>query len=185
MTTEAEIIQLLGGNINIGEIALVVDWASGTPGGPGILLDIAKSSDGKPAKNALWSLTHLQKSNGEWLQSKQDELIDMLLVAEDVARKRMLLQLLRNQSYGKDCLRTDFLDYCLSKINAECEPYAIRCFSLYCAFKMCRHYPELIAELELCLEMLDCQSLSSGLLSALKTTRRMIGSVCRGNRGEG
>ncbi len=86
----------------------------------------------------------------------------------------MLLQLLREQAYNSDTLRSDFLDYCLAKINSECEPYAIRAFSIYCAFKMCRYYPELIAELEEYLTLLATQSLSPGMKSAMTTTRRNI-----------
>lgn len=93
----------------------------------------------------------------------------------------MLLQVLRGQAYDPDTLRTDFLDFCLSKINAECEPYAIRAFSLYCAYNMCKFYPELIAELNEHLHMLDLQAISAGLRSALRTTRLRISKlrVCK------
>ncbi|MDE6295268.1 MAG: hypothetical protein K2M03_04305, partial [Muribaculaceae bacterium] len=95
-------------------------------------------------------------------------MINILLTSTDITINRMLLTLLRNMEYSPEEIRIDFLDYCLSKINAESEPYAIRCFSLYTAYKMCIHFPELIAELENHLEMMQCQSLSPGLKSALR-----------------
>lgn len=98
----------------------------------------------------------------------------MLLVETDTGKKRMLLQLLRNQEYEADDIRTDFLDYCMSKINSECEPFAIRCFSIYTAYKMCRYFPELLAELEEHLDMMQYQPLSPGLKSALRQTKSKI-----------
>lgn len=174
MTSTTNTALLLGSRINLPEIESIVNWALSETGNIEVLFDLAKSQNNQTATNAIWSLTHFQKYDKAWLQKKQDELIDMLLTENHTGRRRMLLQLLRNQSYDKTKFRTDFLDYCLSKINAVSEPYAIRCFSLYCAFKMCRLYPELIAELECCLEMLSSQSLTPGLSSALKTTRKNI-----------
>lgn len=173
-TSPTETTLLLGLRINLPEIERIVNWALNDTGNIEVLFDLAKSHDERTAANAIWCLTHLQKSDGAWLQNKQDELIDMLLAESHTGRRRMLLQILRRQSYDKTNFRTDFLDYCLSKINAGCEPYAIRCFCIYCAFNMCRLYPELLAELECHLEMLSSQSLSPGLASALKTTRKKI-----------
>ena len=85
-----------------------------------------------------------------------------------------MLHLLKGLDYRPDTMRTDFLDYCLTKINAECEPYAVRSYSIHCAFKMSRHYPELAGELEAHLELLALQPLSPGLLSALRTTRHRL-----------
>lgn len=124
--------------------------------------------------NALWAMTHLPETDAEWLLYLRDEMIDTLLAETDTGKKRMLLQLLREQEYAADDIRTDFLDYCMSKINSECEPYAVRCFSIYAAYKMCRHFPELIAELEEHLDMMQYQTLSPGLKSALRQTKSKI-----------
>ena len=174
---ESEIAEILARKINLPEINEIVEWALGDGRNIDALFRFAKSEDRRTGLNALWSLTHLQKNVGGMLQGYQDELVDMLLEESYTGRKRMLLQLLREQTYDMDTLRTDFLDYCLCKINSVCEPYAIRCFSIYCAFKMCKFYPELIAELEAHLDMLPVQSLSPGLKSALKSTRRRIDGV--------
>lgn len=124
-------------------------------------------------------MTHLPQSDAECVASLRNEMIDMLLAEADTSKKRMLLQLLRAQEYCADDIRTDFLDYCLSKINSECESYSVRCFSIYAAYKMCRHFPELIAELERHLDMMQCQPLSPGLKSALRQTKSKIAKLKR------
>ena len=139
------------------------------------------STERRVSVNALWVMTHLPKSESLWLQSLQDELTDMLLAETDTSKKRILLQLLRDQDFRHECIRTDLLDFCLSKINAECEPYAVRCFSMYLAFKMSHNYPDLITELELYLDMLGQQHLSPGLKSALRHTRVGIARLKREN----
>lgn len=54
-------------------------------------------------------MTHLPETYAEWLLSLRDEMIDILLTETDTGKKRMLLQLLREQEYVADDIRTDFL----------------------------------------------------------------------------
>ena len=150
----------------------VVEWASGDGVNRDTLLALALSGAGRVNSNALWCITHLPDCNASWLQEKQSIFIDRLLSATDISRKRMFLQILRHMEYEPDNIRTDFLDFCLSRINAECEPYAVRCFCLYTAAKMCRHYPELIAELSRHIDMLSLQTLSPGLRCARSKVQR-------------
>lgn len=168
---------LLSGKINIPEIRMAASWVAATPENRASLWSLAHNCDRRTSANALWVMTHLPASEAEWLHSLQDELIDMLLRETDTGKKRMLLQLLKVQDYEPDNIRTDFLDFCMSKINSECEAYAVRCFSIYTAFRMCRHFPELIAELEQHLDMMSSQSLSPGLKSALRHIRAKISGL--------
>lgn len=172
--TQEEIEERLGSKINLPEIRDIVNWAHACSANLESLLEMTRSADTRTSANALWCLTHIQKENTDRLQSRQDNFINMLLAEQHVGKRRMLLQLLREQYYDPENIRTDFLDYCLTKINSECEPYAIRAFSIYCAFKMCRFYPELVTELKQHLDMLELQPLSPGLRSALNTTRKNI-----------
>ena len=135
---------------------------------------LANSEDYRIRINALWAMTHLAPSEILWLESLQDKLIDKLLTETNVAGRRIILQLLREQEYKADHIRGDFLDFCFSKINAECEPYAIRASCIYCSYKMSRHYPELIAELNEHLDILSYQPVSPGLKSALRQTKTKI-----------
>ena len=169
--------ELLSKRIYMPEIRTVVSWATGSHDNIVMLWSLARSEDRMTSVNALWLMTHLPETDAQCLVSLRNEMIDMLLAETDTGKKRMLLQLLREQEYAADDIRTDFLDYCMSKINSECEPYAIRCFSIYAAYNMCRHFPELIAELEEHLDMMQYQPLSPGLKSALCQTKSKISKL--------
>ncbi|MDE5629130.1 MAG: hypothetical protein K2I69_06165 [Muribaculaceae bacterium] len=170
---------LLSQKINLAQIKKLVSQASGNNANLDMLWDFVRSSDRRTSVNALWVLLHLPADNYPWLHTMRNSMIDMLLEESDTAKKRILLSILRDMDCQSEPLRTDFLDYCLSKINSEHEPYAIRCFSLYNAFNMCRKYPELLAELEHHLNMLEFQSLSPGLKSALRQTKTKISKLPR------
>lgn len=169
-----DIDTLLASRIGLSDITRIVAWVGEDTARRDLLLDKALSAARRTSVNALWVMTHLPDHFDEWLVSLRPTLIDTLLSATDTSKRRLLLELLRRQEYAPDDIRTDLLDYCLTQINAESQPYAIRCFSLYLAFKMCRHYPELIAELSLRLDLLSQTTLSPGLRSALRQTRRNI-----------
>lgn len=178
MTTQiVKLENILQDKISLTEIRTITEEISGNREFLSKLWRSVSSDDRRTGVNALWVMSHLPDADSEWLVSLRDEMIDILLKESDVAKKRMLLQILRDQDYEADNIRSDFLDYCLSKINSECEPYAVRCFSLYAAFKMCKNFPELIAELELHLELLRMQHLSPGLQSALRQTEKQIRKV--------
>ena len=165
---------LFARRIGMSDINIVVEWSRTDPCDLDNIWKLTHSKDRRVSANALWVMTHLPESDRDWLISLQDEMIDMLLAEQDTSKRRMLLQLLREQDFNPEEMRTDLLDFCLSKINSECEPYAIRCFSIYVAFKMCRHYPELISELEQHLDIMSKQPLSPGLKSALRQTKTKI-----------
>ncbi len=163
-----DIIAILEDRLGKKDLHLVANWASQSVKNREKLLSLALLSEDKNSSNALWCLTHLRKINASWLQSKQSLFIDALLKEKDTAKKRMLLQLLRDQTYSEQNLRVDFLDFCLSNINEESEPYAIRCFSLYVSIKLCRYFPELIAELEQRISLLSREPLSPGMKCAVR-----------------
>ncbi len=172
-----ELESLFSRKIGMGDIYCVVAWSQTDPCCRDMLWQLARRKDRRVSTNALWVMTHLPESDRVWLTSLQNELIDMLLSEQNTSKKRMLLQLLREQDFEPDKIRTDLLDYCFSKINSECEPYAVRCFSIYVAFRMCRHYPELVSELEQYLDIMSKQLLSPGLKSALRQTRAGISKL--------
>ena len=171
--------ELLSQKINLPQIKSVVSWASGSWENLHMLWDFVGSADRRTSVNALWTMTHLPETDVEFLITLRDEMVDMLRVETGAGKKSLILQLLRQQEYVADDIRTDFLDYCMSKINSECEPYAVRCFSIYAAYKMCRHFPELLAELEKHLNMMQYQPLSPGLKSALRQTKSKIKKLKR------
>lgn len=142
------------------------------------LWEKSHSDNRRISVNCLWILTHVEDSCAEWLRSRQASIIERLLTEKDASRKRIFLQLLKKQEFDPEeesSLR--LLDFCLPKINSECEPYAVRCFSMYVAFSICHAVPELLGELEQHLELLSLQPLSPGLSSGLRQTRQGIARI--------
>lgn len=171
---ENRIKAILAEKIRMPDVKRIIAWTNDDSERLQIVWHLARSGDRRTSVNALWIMTHLSARHSGCVDSLKDNMIDMLLDETDTAKKRMLLQILRNQEYTPDGIRTDFLDYCMSKINSEHEAYAVRCFCMYTAFRMCRHYHELVAELEKHLDMMSGRSLSPGLKSALRQTKMKI-----------
>lgn len=137
------------------------------------LFSLACNEDDRIAYNTLWVFTHFPATDMRWLSSKRDVLIDLLLHTDHVGKQRLILTLLEHQSIPVEEIRTDYLDFCLSKINATA-PYAIRALSLKQAYRMCRHYPDLLTELRLEMDMMIHGPLSPGLRSAIRSVRRKL-----------
>lgn len=132
------------------------------------------NADSRIAYNALWVLTHLPAQYNQWLAEKRRPLIDMLLKESHIGKKRLLFNLLNRLPIEAKELHTDYLDFCLSKVNSA-EPYAIRAFALKQAYAQARHFPELVNELRLVMELLSGENLSPGLKSAVRQVTRKLG----------
>lgn len=166
----------LARRLTMPELKSLAADAAGDPALRGRLLEMALGATSlRVGRNALWCLTHIKDNCADWVHEVRDLIIDRLLVEPDTARRRMLLQLLRGCRFEASDVRGDLLDFCLSKINDESEPYAIRAFSLYVAAKLCRNFPELVGELRGYVEILGSQSLSPGLKCALRKVKKEFG----------
>ena len=113
--------------------------------------------------NALWALSHFDEANTPWLFQKHDDLIDRVLVEKNETKRRLMLQLLLRQPFEEESLRSDFIDFCIAKITACSQPYAIRCYCMKLAYEQMKYYPELLEELRMALDMLEQEVLSPGL----------------------
>lgn len=160
----------LSGRIGMPDIKAMAALALQDAGNRDMLWRLVRSDDRRTSVNALWIISHLKTKESEWLQSLQNDIVDMLLVESDTSKKRIMLQLLREQDFEPDDVRTDLIDFCFSKINSECEPYAVRAFCIYVAFKLCRNYPELLNELKEYLSMMSARQLPPGLRCASRKT---------------
>ena len=148
------------------------------------LYSLTHEQDMRVSVNALWIFTHLDEA-AVWLYDKQNELVDRVLKETNVTRRRLLLSLLLRQPFEADRLRADFLDYCLSKITAHTEPYAVRALCMKLAYEQCRHYPELLVELQMVLDLLQSEHLSPGLASARRQVERKMGRGVKSRGKEG
>ena len=124
--------------------------------------------------NALWALCHFDEANNPWLFQKHEELIDRVLVEKNETKCRLMLHLLLRQPFEEESLRSDFIDFCIAKITACSQPYAIRCYCMKLAYEQMKYYPELLEELRMALDMLEQEALSPGLLSAKRQIMKKI-----------
>lgn len=166
---------ILSRKIGLHKVKEIATWATKSNRNKGLLWKMSFSDDRRTSVNCLWILTHFELSDSIWLKDLQSQIIIRLLSEQDTTKKRLYLQLLKKQDFDPDSpIVIKLLDFCLSKINSECETYAIRSFSIYVAFRICDSYPELITELEEHLNLLSLQPISPGLKSTLRQTREKI-----------
>lgn len=138
------------------------------------LYQLIFDEDERVATNALWVFTHFDMQNNEWLYAKHDDLIDRVLVEKNETKRRLILQLLLRQPFEEESLRSDFIDFCIAKITASSQPYAIRCYCMKLAYEQMKYYPELLTELKTAIDMLEQEPLSPGLTSAKKQVMKKI-----------
>lgn len=138
------------------------------------LYQLIFDEDERVATNALWVFTHFDMQNNEWLYAKHDDLIDRVLVEKNETKRRLILQLLLRQPFEEESLRSDFIDFCIAKITASSQPYAIRCYCMKLAYEQMKYYPELLTELKAAIDMLEQEPLSPGLTSAKKLVMKKI-----------
>src|SRR5690606_1220710 len=107
----------------------------------------------KIAYQSAWVMSHFSKENNQWLYSKQDELINEVMICKHAGKCRLLLNILYNQP--RINLRADFLDFCFDRTTTRKEPLAIQSLCMKIAYELCRPLPELMQELKLALEMME------------------------------
>lgn len=170
---ESRLRTLLGNRIGTREIGFLKTLICDKNEAPGVdcLFNLVADDDERVGYNALWVLTHLHSAFMPAIASHRDFLINKLLRTDHTGQKRLILNLLERLPVNKQNLRTDFLDYCLSKINSG-EPYAIRSLCIKLAFKQCRLYPELLAEFKQVIGMIDVANESPAINAVVRNVRK-------------
>ncbi len=138
------------------------------------LYQLTLDSDRRVATNALWVFTHFAAVDMEWLYAKHDQLIDRCLNEKDATKLRLMLNLLLRQPYTEEDIRTDFIDFCLTRLADPKSPYAVRAQCIKLAYEQMRYWPELLNELRQTLEMISCEPLSPGLRSAWRQVMKKL-----------
>lgn len=138
------------------------------------LYQLTLDSDRRVATNALWVFTHFAAVDMEWLYAKHDQLIDRCLNEKDATKLRLMLNLLLRQPYTEEDIRTDFIDFCLTRLADTKSPYAVRAQCIKLAYEPMRYWPELLNELRQTLEMISCEPLSPGLRSAWRQVMKKL-----------
>lgn len=116
------------------------------------LYKLTLDSDRRVATNALWVFTHFAAVDMEWLYAKHDQLINRCLNEKDATKLRLMLNLLLRQPYTEEDIRTDFIDFCLTRLADTKSPYAVRAQCIKLAYVQMHYWPELLNELRQTLE---------------------------------
>ena len=96
------------------------------------------------------------------------------LKEQDTTKLRLMLNLLLRQPCAEDNVRTDFIDFCLTRLADPKSPYAVRAQCIKLAYEQMIYWPELLNELRQTLDMISCEPLSPGLRSAWRQVMRRI-----------
>ena len=127
------------------------------------LFEAMLSGKGKEASNAAWALTHLPDEDNQYIDEHRDELVRLATSTSEVPVRRLSMTLLERLEWGIDDVRTDLLDFCLERMVMNEEPYGVRSLCIKLAYMMCRHYPELKAELRQSLLLMERTEMGSGV----------------------
>ena len=121
----------------------------------GFIRQYMHSDDERVARNAFWTLTKATDKELSQLQPILNELIDLALTTPISSVRRLSLNIIERLKMGEDDLRTDFLDFCLEHMADADELPGIQSISMKLAFRMCKFYPELLAEFKAMLESME------------------------------
>ena len=139
---------------------------------------LATDDDEKTSWNALWVLSSLTNQESlTWLCQKHDELINLALKETHDGKRRLILNLLSKQEFDKDGLRTDFIDFCMSRMLSATETVASKALCVKMAYKQCIHYEELTQELKQCLDMMQQEQLPPAVISAVNNIRKKLNKL--------
>ena len=114
-----------------------------------------QSDDERVARNAFWVLTKATDKELSQLQVILNELIDLALTTASSSVRRLSLNIIERLEMKEDDLRTDFLDFCLEHMSDVDELPGIQSISMKLAYRMCKFYPELLAEFKATLESME------------------------------
>ncbi len=131
---------------------------------------LKRSGDTHVARNAAWVLTKATDRELSQLLPALDELIDIALSTSNDSLRRLTLNLIVRLPLTKECLRTDFLDFCLDQMVRLSTPPGIQALCMKIAHRLCSFYPELYDELMRTIAALDL----SFYQPALKCTAKNI-----------
>ena len=106
-------------------------------------------------RNAFWVLTKATDKELSQLQVMLNELIELALKTSWSSVRRLSLNIIERLEMKEDDLRTDFLDFCLEHMADVDELPGIQSISMKLAYRMCKFYPELLAEFKATLESME------------------------------
>ena len=121
----------------------------------GFARQYAFSEDYRVARSALWGLTKASKEELSQLQVILNKLINQAMQTKNSSVRRLSLNVIERLEMKEDDLRTDFFDFCFEHMIDVEEYPGIQSVCMKLAFRMCKFYPELMAELKRTLDAME------------------------------
>ncbi len=126
------------------------------------LFHLVFDPDKRTSDNAAWAMTHLPKTADAWLTERQDLLIDEAMHTASTTKRRLVLNLLERTTFAPDHIRTEFLDFCFNLMLSD-EPVGVKTLAIKLTYAQSVHYPELLAEFNTALQMMEPEILPAAL----------------------
>lgn len=158
----------LSQRIGMGDINEIAGYTQGDDKRKQVLYELVFDADDRIAYQAAWVLNHFSLSENKWLCSKQNKLVDEVMVCKHAGKRRLILSLLFRQPMANP-LRVDFLDFCLERMTSRQELPGVQSLCMKLAYEQCRLIPELLQELKLILEIME-----GDLIPSIRTVRKNI-----------
>lgn len=150
-------------NLHIDDVKALAMSAHGDARVRRSLFADALEGEGRASANALWALTHLPKEDNIYINMYRARLVQLAISTPEVPLRRLSMVLLERLEWGRDDVRTDLLDFCLEHMMLADEPYGVKALCIKLAYRQCRHYPELCAELKQSLLLMEPSELGTGV----------------------
>lgn len=137
------------------------------------LYNLLFDEDKTIAYQAAWVFTHFNTSDNRWLFTRQDELIDEVLVCRHPGLRRLLLSLIYRQPLACPP-RTDFLDFCMERMISKEELPGVQTLCMKLAYELCRPIPELLQEFQVMLDIMDIYLLPASIKAVHRNVLKAI-----------
>lgn len=121
------------------------------------------------AVHSAWALTHLPKTDNEFIAAHREELAGIATTTSDVSLRRITLTLLERIDWTMpdidDVPRyyVDLLDFSMEHMMMADEPYGVRSLCMKISYKLSLPYPELLEELKRSLMMIEPSDIGTGV----------------------
>jgi len=159
----------LSDRIHMDDIHEILLYVEGNNGRKQKLYDLIYNKEDLVGYKALWVFSHFDSNENEWLNPRQDELIDEVLRCSHPGKRRLLLNLLLRQSFPNPP-RVDLLDFCLNRMLSKDELPGVQTLCMKLAYKLSSPIPELLEEMRCTLEIMEIAMLPI----SIRTVRRNI-----------
>ena len=175
---DSEWIERLSGRISKSEVMRYAQSLHNDEAGIGELCTlVCGTSHRRVAMNGAWILSHLAESDNVTYMPKYRDMLMNFAMKDGIAVRRGLIITILLNIPEMENPRTDYLDYCMDGFLSSKHSDSSRAAMIKAAARICKMFPELLAELLYRLSLLP-----QGLPPSIECVRRKIISQCDGEK---